>query len=274
MRMTPDYLSLAGNDGIIARMDNRAYTFAFLAILLIVCLGAYVAVSALVDSSSDPLIKLGAEAGTPTLVSLSTRSATSVPGTRTPTPTNTPFVLVIPTIIFPTVTPTPLPPTRTPTLPPFPSPRPLPTRTPTPTPTEAAAATPVGPTATSAPTNTPTVNPGSFPFRVESGPSVDRTRNCASQYIIFGYVRDGQGQGLPNVPIRFVARYPRPQEFQGRTKTGSEAGRYELTVGTSDNEFDLTIVDNDNRPQSVTIKVITAGFDSGNCWYQLNWRRN
>ena len=256
-------------------MENRAYTFAFLGILAIVCLGGYVAVNALFDPSGDPLIRFNGEAGTPTIVALGTR-----PGTRTPTPTNTPFLFIIPTIIFPTATRTPLPPTNTATLPPFPTPRPLPTRTPTATPPGADTPTtaPGVPTNTQAPvqppTNTPVPPPPSGGFAyVPSGPSVERL-NCASQYIIYGYVRDAGGQGQPNVIIRFVRKYPFVKEFRDTTKGGGEAGRYEFTAGGSSNEYDLTLLDAGDRALSPTVHVTTKGFDEGNCWFQVNWRRN
>jgi hypothetical protein len=243
-------------------MENRAYAFAFLAVLGIICLGAYVAISALFDLNGDPLIRFDNGNGAPTVVALGTRPA----GTRTATPTITPFLFIIPTLVFPTPTPTPLPPTLTPTLPPLPTPRPLPTRTPTQQP---------GDSSTPGPPPTPTYTPvpGFYPFSY-SGPSIEH-RNCVSQYIIYGYVRDAQGQGMAGVRIRFSAKYPHPIDFPpASTRSGSEAGYYELTAGISGNEFDVTIIESSDRPLSPTVHVSTSGFDSGNCWYLLNWRRN
>ena len=242
-------------------MENRAYAFAFMAVLGIICLGAYVAISALFDVNGDPLIRFDSGTAAPTVIALGTRAAS----TRTATPTNTPFVLVIPTFVFQTAAP--VLPTATETLPPLPSPRPLPTRTPTPG--SGDTSTPPPPSAT--PTNVPP--PGGYPYSF-SGPSVEH-RNCVSQYIIYGYVRDAQGQGTAGVLIHFSARFPHPIDFPtASTKSGSEAGYYELTAGTSGNEFDVTLVESSDRPLSPTVHVSTSGFENGNCWYLLNWRRN
>jgi hypothetical protein len=247
-------------------MDNRAYAFAFLCVLGIICLGAYVAVSALFDLSGDPLIRFDAGTGVPTVIAVETRPA----GTRTATPTITPFLVFIPTIVFPTATPTPLPPTFTPTLPPLPTPRPLPTRTPTPLPGDSPVPPPGATALPPTPTNTPP--PGGYPFSY-SGPSVER-RNCVSQYIIFGYVRDSRGQGLAGVQIRYSAKYPHQIDFpNASTRSGSEAGYYELTVGTAGNEIDVALIEAGDRQLSPSVHVSTNGFDGGNCWYLLNWQR-
>ena len=257
-------------------MDNRAYAFAFMGVLGIICLGAYVAISAIFDVNGDPLIRFDNGTVGPTLIALGTRSAF----TRTATSTSTPFVVVLPTVVFTTATPEP--PTPTTTIPPLPSPRLLPTRTPTVTPIPSDTATrpptaippptaiqPPAPTAT--PTNVPP--PGAYPYTY-SGPSVER-RNCVSQYIIYGYVRDAQGQGTAGVRIRYSTKFPHPIDFPpASTRSGGEAGYYELTVGGSGNEFDVTLIDSSGQPLSPTVRVNTSGYDSGNCWYLLNWRRN
>ena len=234
-------------------MENRAYTFAFLGVLAIVCLGAYVAVSALFDQNGDPLIRFTTDSATPTIVALATRPG----GTRTPTPTNTPYFFVIPTIIFPTATDTPLPPTDTPTLPPFPSPRPLPTNTPVPL-----------PSGSPPPAQTNTPQPGSFAYEPMAGPAVDPTRQCIGQYYIYGTVRDAQNQPIAGVRIHYATQTKFPPS--GIT----EAKGYELTVGTADTEWFVTIVDSSDRPLSPTVSVHTSGLQAGNCWYLLNWRRN
>jgi hypothetical protein len=257
-------------------MENRAYSFLFLGVMVVICLGAYVAVSALTDSS-DPLVRVALGTNSPTATA--SHNATIAVGTRTPTPTNTPFVLVIPTIIFPTATTTPSPTptaTNTPTLPPFPSPRPIPTDTPTATP--APSNTPPPP-----PTDTPPrlfdPIPTGFPavtnptFVLAGDPSVDTSRNCSGQYYIFGYVRDGQGQGVANVRMGFFHKWPMPATVYDVTRSGSEAGRYEYTAGTSSNEFQIAIVDANDQPLSTGVQLITSKYDQGKCWYQLNWKK-
>ena len=249
-------------------MDNRAYAFAFMGVLGIICLGAYVAISALFDVNGDPLIRFDSGTAGPTVIALGSRAT----GTRTTTPTNTPFVVGVPPLVFPVTTPEP--PTATPTLPPLPPPRPLPTRTATPGSSDTLTPPPPGvtlPPPSATPTNVPP--PGGYAYSY-SGPSVEH-RNCVSQYIIYGYVRDAQGQGTAGVRIRYSAKFPRPIDFPpGSTRSGGEAGYYELTVGTSGNELDVTLVESSDRPLSPTVHISTSGFESGNCWYLLNWRRN
>ena len=250
-------------------MDNRAYALAFMGVLGIICLGAYVAISALFDVNGDPLIRFDSGTAAPTVIALGTRAA----GTRTATPTSTPFVPYLPTLDFATVTPAL--PTATYTLPPLPSPRLLPTRTPTPPPGDTSTPPPPGVTVPPSPSATPTnaPPPGGYPYSY-SGPSVER-RNCVSQYIIYGYVRDAHGQGMAGVHIRYSARFPHPIDFPtAGTRSGGEAGYYELTAGTSGNEFDVTLIESGDQPLSPTVHVSTSGFENGNCWYLLNWRKN
>ena len=253
-------------------MENRAYSFLFLGVMVVICLGAYVAVSALTDSS-EPLVRVAAATNTPTATA--SHNATIAVGTRTPTPTNTPFVLVIPTIIFPTITRTPTntpTPSNTPTLPPFPSPRVIPTDTPTPTPSNTAppSDTPVQPgepTATSTPVlNNPT-------FVVASGPAWDPSHICSGQYYIWGYVRNSQGQGMPNVRLSFFRKWPIPATVYDVTRGGSEAGRFEYTAGTAANEFQIAIVDGNDQPLSTSVYIQTTKYDQGKCWYQLDWKK-
>ncbi len=262
-------------NGNIAPMENRAYSFLFLGVLLVICLGAYIAVSALTDSS-EPLVRVVAGTSNPTATA--SRSSTIAVGTRTPTPTNTPFVLVIPTIIFPTATTTPTSsptPTNTPTLPPFPTPRVIQTDTPTPTPTPSstpspASATDTPPPALSTATAVVVLNPT---FVVASGPAWDPSHSCTGQYYIWGYVRDGQGQGIPNVRMSFFRKWPIPATIYDVTRTGADAGRFEYTAGTSGNDFQIGIVDANDQPLSASVQVVTSKYDEGKCWYQLNWKK-
>lgn len=258
-------------------MENRAYAFAFFGVLGIICLGAYVAVSALTDTNGDPLIRFGETNGAPTAVALATRP----PLSRTPTPTITPFIPIIPMIIFPTATPvSAVPATPTATLPPFPTPRLLPTRTPTagdtPTtapnvpPTNTPAPPPPSPAgATNTPVPPPPPPPSNFPYRVENGPSVNRSRGCGGGiYYIYGFVRDAQGQPLSRVRVRYTTGTIFPPDAV------TEAKGFELTVGTADADWFISIVDGNGTALSPTVKVHTAGLYNGDCWFQLNWRHN
>ena len=89
-----------------------------------------------------------------------------------------------------------------------------------------------------------------------------------SQYIIYGYVRDSQNQALVGVRIRYNTQTVFPSDAL------TEAKGYELTVGTSDVDWNLTIVDAGGKSLSQTVRVHTSGLQNGDCWFQLNWRRN
>lgn len=243
-------------DVIINGMENRAYAIAFMGVLAIICLGAYVAVSALFDTSGDPIVRFDASES-PSAAAVVTRG-----GTRTPTPTNTPFVPVIPTLIFPTATP--VPPTVTPTLPPLPT-RVLPTRTPTPTETAVVSPTPVPP---AGPTATPTIDASSFMYRVDSGPAVDRTRNCNAGYYIFGFVRDAQNNPLTGIRVKYGVR-----NLINPPAALTEAKGYELVV-RSDTRWFVQLVDAADRPLSPSVDVQMPAADSGSCWIKLDWKRN
>ncbi|MBI5880299.1 MAG: hypothetical protein HZB53_21825 [Chloroflexi bacterium] len=236
-------------------METRAYAIAFMGVLAIICLGAYVAVSALFDTGGDPIVRFDANQ-TPSAVPVTTRG-----GTRTPTPTNTPFVPFIPTLIFPTATP--VPPTVTPTLLPLPT-RILPTRTPTPTDTPVVTPTPVPP---AGPTATPTIDPSTFQYRVDSGPTVS-TRGCSSGYYIYGFVRDAQNNPLTGVRVKYGVR-----NVINPPVAVTEAKGYELVV-RSDTRWYVQIVDAGERPLSPSVDVQMPPADSGSCWVKLDWKRN
>ncbi len=257
-------------------MESRAYAFAFLAVLGIVCLGAYIAVSALVDSSGAPIISLN-ETPVPRELT-STRSATRTP-TRPSTPTSTPVVIL--TVILPTNTPFVLP-TATWTLPPFPTPRliftPTPRPTATPTPTEVPSPTPVPPTPTPLPTNTSlpppaptsTAAPSGFLYRQDGPIAPDPNKDCSGQYI-FGTVRDANNAPLPGVRIRLKDSYK--QDVRVRTKSGIDAGVYDHQIGITPQLWTVLIVDAGDTPLSAAVNVNFEGVNSGKCWLRLNWRR-
>ena len=238
-------------------MENRAYAVAFMGVLAIICLGAYVAVTALFDTSGDPIVRFDANAS-PTAVPVTTRG-----GTRTPTPTNTPFIPVIPTLIFPTATP--LPPTATATLPPLPTPRVLPTRTPAASDTPVASPTSPPPPG---PTSTPTADPRNFQYRVDSGPAPDPTRGCSSGFYIYGFVRDAQNNPIIGVRVKYgVLNVISPPVAV------TEAKGYELVV-RSDTMWYVQIVDAGDRPLSPSVNVQMPAAGSSTCWVKLDWKRN
>ncbi len=185
--------------------------------------------------------------------------AATAPPTLTPTPTNTPVVVAIPTV-------PPPPPTNTP------SPTVTPTRTAAPTAVPSATNTRVPvrvPTNTPTPTNTP--EGGQYPFRVESGPTLVSNRACVSQNIVFGWIKDRNGSGLPNMRLRLFPKYGNPPELPAVTRSGAEAGYYELTLGASANEWDIYMVDESDNQISPTVRFTLLQVESGQCWWQLVW---
>lgn len=189
-------------------------------------------------------------------------AATAAP-TLTPTATNTPVVVAIPTVTPPPPTNTPLPtvaPTRTT------APTTLPSATSTRVPARAPTATP---TDTPAPTSTP--QGGQYPFRVESGPTLVSNRACVSQNIVFGWIKDRNGSGLPNMRLRLFPKYGNAPELPAVTRSGAEAGYYELTLGASANEWDIYMVDDNDNPLSPTVRFTLLQVESGQCWWQLMW---
>jgi hypothetical protein len=230
-------------------MENRPTVFVVVALAGILLLIAYVASLFLSRSGETPAAPL-----------IDTPTATRTLPTLTPTPTETPF-------IFRSPTPTPAPSTATP------SPTSTATAQPTDTPT------PVPAIVRRAPTQTPTtVVPEAptavpYPFKVEYGPAVDGSHRCQSQYMLFGYVHDRNGQNLAGVRIRYFSKFG-VVELPAITRSGAQVGYYELTLGVKENEWDFYLADENDNPISATVHLSTSGFGAGNCWYALNWRQN
>jgi len=213
------------------------------------------------------LTRPASSVATPTRVAA---ALATLPPTPTATPTDAPFVFVTPTPVPPTPTATaantatPLP-TDTETSTPVPPARPINTRAPN-TPTRTPAPPPES-TSTTAPTSTAT--PVRFQFTNAGAPVVDASRNGC--YYVSGYVRDRAGLGLPNVRLRYLIKQPALTFIYDRTRTGAEAGRYELYVGVNGNVVELTVVDENGNPLSPSVPVTLSG---SNCWWVLDWRQN
>jgi hypothetical protein len=188
-------------------------------------------------------------------------AATAAP-TLTPTSTNTPVVVVIPTV--------PPPPTSTPSPTVVSTRTAVPTAVPSATSTRAPVRAPTStPTDTPAPTNTPPG--GQYPYRIESGPTLISNRACVSQNIVFGWIKDRNGSGLPNMRLRLMPKYGNPPELPAVTRSGAEAGYYELTLGASANEWDIWMVDENDIQISPSARFTLLQVESGQCWWQLMW---
>ena len=228
-------------------MESKYHAIAFLVVLAIVCLGAYVAVDAILSGGRTPLISLATP--TPTRLTIPEGDQTMVaPG---PIPTDTPVV-----------PPTPAVPTATPVLP---TPTPVPaTPTPvtvaaTPTPTE----TPGGPTSTPAP---PTP-PGGYQY-MPDGPV--RSECGRSAALIYGWVRDAQSENLEGVRVRVSDQWGNVAE--AISKGGDEAGYYDVVRGMETVTWWVVVVDEVGNPFSPVVTIEPV--EGASCWYQLDWQRS
>jgi hypothetical protein len=228
-------------------MESKYQAIVFLVVLAIVCLGAYLAVNAILSGGRTPLISLATS--TPTRLTLPQGDQTEIAPESVPTNT-------------PVAPPTPAVPTATPTLP---TSTPMPA-TPTPvlvavtlTPTE----TPSGPTSTPAPP-TPL---GGYQYMPDEAVLSECDRASA---LIYGWVRDAQGENLEGVRVRVSDQWGNVAE--AISKGGDEAGYYDMVRGMEAVTWWVVVVDGAGNPLSpvVTIEPVQ---DSVGCWYQLNWQR-
>jgi len=80
-------------------------------------------------------------------------------------------------------------------------------------------------------------------------------------------VRNNQGQPLTGARIIYgTATFFPPPAI-------TEAQGYELTVGASDAEWYVRVVDEHDVELSPVVLARAAGLDSGNCWIRLDWRQ-
>jgi hypothetical protein len=226
-------------------MESKYHAIAFMVVLAIVCLGAYVAVDAILSGGRTPLISLA----TPTRLTIPEGDQTIViPGSI---PTDTPVV-----------PPTPAVPTATPVLP---TPTPVPaTPTPVPVPaTPTSTETPGGPTSTPVPP-TPL---GGYQY-MPDGPVHSECGRPAA--LIYGWVRDAQGKNLEGVRVRVSDQWGNVAE--AISKGGNEAGYYDVVRGMETVTWWVVVVDGAGNSLSpeVTIEPVQG---VAACWYQLDWRR-
>lgn len=226
-------------------MESKGYALAFVMVMGIICLGMYVAVSAL-RANSQPLIRIAR----PT-----ERTLSAVPDTlATPSP--------------PPATPSPPPPTETPQ-PPIALP---PQASPTATPASANQSPLPSPTAT-VPVATPTTYV-SYAF-VPNGPvKGDFTQGCTGGAYIFGFVRDANGNLLEGVRIQASDAWG--NHLPAITKGGADLGKYDVPISHVANSWNVTVTDAQGSPLSPVVSVYHSGnYIPGQepCWHRLNWRR-
>jgi len=222
-------------------MESKYHAIAFLVVLAIVCLGAYIAVNAILSAGRTPLISLATS--TPTRLTTSSGDQTTVaPGSI---PTNTPVV-----------PPTPAVPTATPVLP---TPTPLPA---TPTPPVAAAPTP-----TETPTEPTPIPPGEYQY-MPDGPV--RSECGRPSALIYGWIRDAQDENLEGV--RVGVSDPWGNVAEAVSKGGNETGYYDIVRGMEAVTWWVVVVDGAGNPLSPVVTIEPAQGDPS-CWYQLDWQR-
>ena len=185
------------------------------------------------------------------------------PATPTSTATPTPVAINLAQFYGATATPTATStatPSDTATKPPPPTATSRP-RNPVPPPT----ATPTVP----APTPTP-----AFAYSFEGAPVIDTSRACVPQFMLYGVIHDSQSYGLSGVRLRYLPKYGRNPDFPAVSRSGAEAGFYELTLGTSANEWDLFIAGANDVPLIPVLHVRIEKTAPNACWWQLNWKFN
>jgi hypothetical protein len=228
-------------------MQDRYYIIAIVVILGICCLGGYVAVSGYLNSNAPSLAFL------------------------TPGAPVTPVVVVVSTDT-PGATLT-LAPAGGPTAPPLPSPLGAfqtiaaeTTQGPA-TPTAAkTAATPAPAVAT--PSAAPASSCSSFPYCPKAGPPDFALgpggKECPPN-LIWGRVVDKNGNGMPNVRIRFKLVATGESDLVTTKGPPDPAGAYNSPTGQAGSTWLVWVTDGSNQ-LSPQVTVTTAGFTgSGNC---------
>jgi hypothetical protein len=204
---------------------NKGYAFGFLIVLLVLVLGFYVAFTGFMSSREV----LRAQPGSPSATKAVqvTRSPTS------PTPTATATLITIPTplsgitatltaVVATDATEPPPPPTSPP-----------------------AAVPPTQPAVEELDTATPFVQPATatpaplYQFRLAGPPSGDPNYpNCC---YLFGTVRDAAGNGLEGVQVQVFNEWNTLPPAV--TKGDSEAGQYNIPIGSDKVTWNLVIID-------------------------------
>jgi len=219
-------------------MQSKGSALAFLFVLLLMCLGACAAFSALTRGRQSQAVAV--ESWTPTAASVSSPAGSTPVATDTPAGTPSPNP-ELSTPVVPTATPVP-PATPSPIESPTPRVRPTSTQT-------SGEATPVVPL-------------GGYQFRV-----VQNERDCATVRLIGGWVYDADGNGLAGAQMYLYNDYgfEAPQQTRGQPETG----KYEYTMGSDAGVFHLVIVDGAGNPLSPVVDIDYQP----DCSQRVEWQR-
>ena len=219
---------------------NRGYAFGFLLVLLVVVLGSYVAYTAFV-SNRDAIRARSTAEETEEVAQASPAPTTPVPAdTSAPIPTPLPgitatltaAILPAETVAADATSPIQEQPARTPTRPPA-----LPTLTSTP------------------PIQVPTALPiPQYQFRLAAPPGPDPAYPTCC-YIV-GTVRNAAGVPLENILVQASNEWITLEP--ALTKSGGEAGQYNIPLGFDVVSWDLIIVDQGGNQIS---SKVTIDFD-------------
>jgi hypothetical protein len=220
-------------------MRQRGYVIAFVVVLLVGCLGAFVGGRLLwqnIQGGSSaagawtPPVDIAAVTAAPVSVAATTPVAAQ-PGNPTPPAVirMTLTQVVPPTVVIPT------PDLSTPTPDPF-APTMVPYRPLTPT-------LPVTVTVTTIPAGVEYVLAN--PVRHSNG-------DCPGNYIL-GHVMDAQGNPLPNVTLQLVDEYGNRETKV--SKGGNEAGRYDFPLFGPPRKFTVAVVDANGDLLSPQVQV-------------------
>ena len=88
--------------------------------------------------------------------------------------------------------------------------------------------------------------------------------------LIYGWVRDAQGENLEGVRIRVSDQWGNVAE--AISKGGNEAGYYDMVRGMETVTWWVVVVDGGGNPLSPVITIEPVQGAAG-CWYQLDWQR-
>jgi hypothetical protein len=219
-------------------MHNKGSALAFLFVLLLMCLGACAAFSALTRGRQSQAVAV--ESWTPTEASVSSPTGSTPVATSTPAGTPSPNP-ELSTPVAPTATPVP-PATATPVESPTPRVRPTSTE-------PSGGATPIVPR-------------GEYQFRV-----VRDERDSTTARLIRGWVYDAGGNGLAGAHVYLYNDYGYEARLQ--TEGQSQAGKYEFAMGSDAGVFHLVIVDGAGNPLS---RVVDIDYQP-DCSQRVDWQR-
>lgn len=232
-------------------MRSKGYTIAFLGVLIVICLGLYMAISTILSVRGTPIISLATSTPTWFIGPKTTyridkgMNQTLIP----PQATSTPFIT---TPVPPTATP--IPPSPTPSLTPSPAFAPIPRLTLPP----------------SRLTDTPTLPSAKYQY-VQDGPVRPDTRRGCMGGSIFGYVRDTEGHPLEGVRVKVYNEWYTTISGPSKPKAAPDAGFYDVILSVAPTTWYVVVVNGRNQPLSQVVTVTPARADT--CHYQVDWRR-